>query len=103
MCLNMFTVLKIKYETMNGAISYCVIWDRPDPLYFTKDWLKLDRMYEAATEPCLKNPKCDWIWENQSSTHNYKYLEIPILIIWGTIICNSGREADICMKFATIL
>ena len=27
------------------------------------------------------NPICDWIWENPASTHKYKYLEIPILII----------------------
>ena len=45
---------------------------------------------------------CDWIWENWASTHNYKYLEIPNLIIWS-ISYNSGREADACMKFATIL
>ena len=29
--------------------------------------------------------KCDWIWEKPPSTHNYKYLEIPILIIWSSI------------------
>ena len=28
---------------------------------------------------------CDWIWEKPPSTHNYKYLEIPILIIWSSI------------------
>ena len=42
---------------MNGVIPYCVISDRLDPLFFTKDWLKLDRMYEAATEAGLKNHK----------------------------------------------
>ena len=28
---------------------------------------------------------CDQIWDNPPSTHNYKYLEIPILIIWSII------------------
>ena len=28
---------------------------------------------------------CDWIWEKPPSTHNYKYLEILILIIWSSI------------------
>ena len=28
---------------------------------------------------------CDWIWENPASMHNYKYLEIPNLIIWSII------------------
>ena len=27
----------------------------------------------------------DWIWENLAFTHNYKYLEMPILIIWSSI------------------
>ena len=34
---------------------------------------------------------CDWIWENPASTHNYKYLEIPNLIIWG-IITQEGKQ-----------
>ena len=33
---------------------------------------------------------CDWIWENPASTHNYKYLEIPNLIIWN-IITQEGK------------
>ena len=33
---------------------------------------------------------------------NYKYLEILILIIWS-ILRNSGREADACMKFVMVL
>ena len=33
---------------------------------------------------------CDWIWENPASTHNYKYLEIPNLIIWS-IITQEGK------------
>ena len=26
---------------------------------------------------------CDWIWEKPPLTHNYKSLEIPILITWS--------------------
>ena len=36
--------------------------------------------------------KCDWIWEKPPSTHNYKYLEIPILVIWSSIT----REGKYC-------
>ena len=28
---------------------------------------------------------CNWIWENPASTHNYKYLEIPLLIILSIV------------------
>ena len=28
---------------------------------------------------------CDLIWEKPPSTHNYKYLEIPIVIIWSVV------------------
>ena len=35
--------------------------------------------------------KCDWIWENPASTHNYKYLEIPILIIWSIATWEGNR------------
>ena len=34
---------------------------------------------------------CDWIWENLASMHNYKYLEILILIIWS-IITQEGKQ-----------
>ena len=34
--------------------------------------------------------KCDWIWEKPASTHNYKSLEIPILIVWGVL----SREGE---------
>ena len=34
---------------------------------------------------------CDWIWENPASTHKYKYLEIPNLIIWS-IITQEGKQ-----------
>ena len=34
---------------------------------------------------------CDWISENQASTHNYKYLEIPIVIIWR-ILTLEGKQ-----------
>ena len=34
---------------------------------------------------------CDWIWENPASMHNYKYIEIPILIIWG-VITQEGKQ-----------
>ena len=44
---------------------------------------------------------CDWIWENPASTHNYKYLEKTKFNYLKYY--NSGREADACMKFATIL
>ena len=44
---------------------------------------------------------CDWIWENHLP-HNYKYLEIPNLII-SSIVTQELRKADACMKFATIL
>ena len=44
----------------------------------------------------------DWIWENPASTHNYKYSETPILIIWS-ISYNLGRETNACVKFAMIL
>ena len=27
----------------------------------------------------------DWIWENQASTHKYKYLELLILFIWNIV------------------
>ena len=37
------------------------------------------------------NRICDWIWKNPDSTHNYKYLEIPILIIWN-IITWEGKQ-----------
>ena len=33
---------------------------------------------------------CDWIWENPASTHKYKYLEIPNLMIWN-IITQEGK------------
>ena len=33
---------------------------------------------------------CDYIWENPTFTHNYKYLEILILIIWS-IITQKGK------------
>ena len=46
---------------MNGVIPYCVIWDRLDPLFFTKGWLKPDRTYEAATEACLKTTNCNHV------------------------------------------
>ena len=36
---------------------------------------------------------CDRIWDYPPSTHNYKFLEILILIIWSTYY-NSGRETD---------
>ena len=43
----------------------------------------------------------DYLWpdlKNPPSTHNYRYLEIPILIIWSV-----EKEKDACMKSATIL
>ena len=43
-----------------------------------------------------------WIWENPASMHNYKHLEMPILIIWSSYY-NSERETDTYMKFDTIL
>ena len=55
----MLTVHKVKYRIMNGVIPYCVLWDRLDPLFFTKGWLKPDRMYKAATEACLKITNCN--------------------------------------------
>ena len=63
---------------------------------FVQCWVRDEN--NGVTKPCYM---CDWIWENPASTHNYKYLEIPNLIIWN-ISYNSGREADACMKFATI-
>ena len=35
--------------------------------------------------------KCDWIWEKPPSTHNYKSLEIPILIIWR-VVSREGKQ-----------
>ena len=34
---------------------------------------------------------CDWIWEKPPSMHNYKSLEIPILIIWG-VVSREGKQ-----------
>ena len=28
---------------------------------------------------------CEWTWEKPPSTHNYRYLEIPILNIWNSV------------------
>ena len=33
---------------------------------------------------------------------SYKYLEMPILIIWS-IVTPEGKQLDACMKFAAIL
>ena len=38
---------------------------------------------------------CDRIWDYPRSTHNYKYLEIPILIIWSIIT----REGKLILKW----
>ena len=57
-------------------------------------------MFSKSTYCTLKN--CDQIWDNPPSTQNYKYLEMPILIIWS-ISYNSGRETDTYMKFVMIL
>ena len=38
---------------------------------------------------------CDRIWDDPSSTHNYKYLEILTLIIWNIII----REGKMILKW----
>ena len=45
---------------------------------------------------------CDWIWENPTSMHDYKYLEILILIILS-IDCILRRKTDAYMHFTTIL
>ena len=34
---------------------------------------------------------CDWIWENLASTHDYKHLEVPNLIIWS-ILTKEGKQ-----------
>ena len=44
-------------------------------------------MLHQLTLPLSDEVICDWIWEKPAFMHNYKYLEIPILII-----CNSGRK-----------
>ena len=70
--------------------------------YFLKtfrDWNSLPiSAIEANTLNCFYNQlctlysyNCDWIWENPASTHKYKYLEIPHLIIWS-IITQEGKQ-----------
>ena len=39
---------------------------------------------QAADEKHEIN-ECDWIWLNPASMYNYKYLEIPILIIFEVL------------------
>ena len=34
---------------------------------------------------------CEWIWEKPPSTHNYKYLEIPFVIIWS-VVSQEGKQ-----------
>ena len=34
---------------------------------------------------------CDWIWDKKASMHNYKYFEVPILIIWCPVFWNEKQ------------
>ena len=66
------SVLTVLSTCTCTSFSSCTLW------YYGPKWV-------SGAHICLQHMLiCDWIWDRAPSTH-YKYLKIPILIIWSSI------------------
>ena len=69
-----FWVIKCLYTCM------FLLWPQFFGITYTGDYVD---EYWKHGGPIQSSCNCDWIWDNSASTHNYKYLQIPIWIIWS--------------------
>ena len=55
------------------------------------DYITFLRFVKLRTKQFEQSPICDWIWEKLPSMHNYKYIEMPFVIIWS-VVSQEGKQ-----------
>ena len=108
-CITRYYHINCTIIIHGDVLELCIYAERNTSAYLNRSWstdmtfmIIYNNVYQSISKTCTSeiladfhNERCtytcDWIWENPVSSHNYKYLEILILIIWN-IITWEGKQ-----------